>query len=134
MRNARNTIAVCAYAIGITAGVAVFHPATASAAVYGGQCGKGYDVIDSRELEGGTVYLTYNGAKNCVVTVRDRPGKPVRMGAGLRTSKDHSNVIVDDADYTEFAGPVRVAAKGECIDWGGLIGDDQWQTFRVHCG
>ncbi|WP_051164673.1 hypothetical protein [Nocardia testacea] len=90
-------------------------------------------MIDSHKLEGGTVYLTYNGTKNCVVTVRDRPGKPVRMGAGLRTSKDHSNVIIDDADYTELAGPVKVAAKGECIDWGGLIGDDLWQTFKVHC-
>lgn len=134
MMNARKTIAVCASAIGITAGLAVFHPATASAATYGGQCGKGYDVIDSRELKGGTVYLAYNGVKNCVVTVRDRPGKPVRMGAGLRTSKDHGNVIIDDADYTEFAGPVKVEAKGECIDWGGLIGDDQWEAFKVHCG
>ncbi|WP_040793746.1 hypothetical protein [Nocardia paucivorans] len=132
--NTRKKIAVCASAIGIAAGIAGLHPATASAATYGGQCGKGYVVIDSRDLEGGAVYLTYNGENNCVVTVRDRPGKPVRMGAGLRISKDRDSVIVDDDEYTEFAGPVKIAAKGKCIDWGGLIGNDKWEAFKVHCG
>ncbi|WP_327110022.1 hypothetical protein OHB12_19500 [Nocardia sp. NBC_01730] len=134
MINAKKTVAVCASVIGITAGMAVFLPATASAATYGGQCGKGYAVIDSRDLDGATAFLTYNGKTNCVVTVRDQPGKPVRMGAGLRRSGVSTDVVVDDAKYTEFAGPVKVDAKGECIDWGGLIGDDQSQVFRVHCG
>jgi hypothetical protein len=132
--NAKKTIAVCASVIGITAGIAVFLPATASAATYGGQCGKGYDVIDSHDIVGGTAFLTFNGKNNCVVTVRDQPGNPVRMGAGLRRSGDSRAVVVDDAEYTEFAGPVKVEAKGECIDWGGLIGDDEWQVFKVHCG
>jgi len=132
--NAKKTVAVCASVIGITAGMAVFLPATASAATYGGQCGKGYAVIDSRNLDGGTVFLTYNGKTNCVVTVRDQPGKPVRMSAGLRPSRDQRDVVIDDAKYTEFAGPVKVEAKGECIDWGGLIGDDDVEVFKVHCG
>ncbi|MGO4616418.1 spore-associated protein A [Nocardia sp. 2YAB30] len=134
MINVKKAVALCASVIGITAGLTVFLPATASAATYGGQCGKGYEVIDSHALDGATAFLTYNGKTNCVVTVRNQPGQPVRMGAGLRPSRDHSDVVIDDAKYTEFAGPVKVEAKGECIDWGGLIGNDKWQVFKVHCG
>ncbi|MFE3446883.1 spore-associated protein A [Nocardia sp. NPDC059180] len=133
MLNTRKAIAVCAGAIGIAAGTAVLLPATASAATYGGQCGAGFKVIDSHELKGGTVFLTYNGSKNCVVTVRDKPGDPIRMGAGLRLSSDHDKEVIDDDQYKEYAGPVTVEAKGQCIDWGGLIADDKWQTFKVHC-
>ncbi|MFQ6397635.1 spore-associated protein A [Nocardia sp. KC 131] len=134
MINAKKSIAVCAAAIGITAGVAVFLPATASAATYAGQCGDGFKVIDSHELKGGTVFLTYNGRTNCVVTVRDKSGAPISMGAAVRQSKDHSQVVVnDDRVFTDFAY-AKVEAEDKCIDWGGRIKDDLWEEFGVHCG
>lgn len=134
MINVKKPIAVCAAAIGITAGAAVFLPATASAATYGGQCGEGFKVIDSHELKGGTVFLTYDGRTNCVVTVRDKPGEAISMGAGVRQSKDHSQVVVnDDRVFTHFAY-AKIEAEGKCIDWGGRIKDDLFEEFGVHCG
>ncbi|WP_227983770.1 hypothetical protein [Nocardia spumae] len=134
MLNVTKSIAVCAAALGITAAAAVLLPATASAASYHGQCGDGFTVIDKHELKGGTVFLTYNGRTNCVVTVRDKPGEPISMGAAVRQSKDHSAVVInDDRKFSEFAY-AKVEAEGKCIDWGGRIQDDLWQTFGVHCG
>ncbi|MFI6364884.1 spore-associated protein A [Nocardia sp. NPDC050630] len=134
MLNAKKPIAVLAAAIGITAGMAVFLPGTASAATYGGQCGEGFNVIDKHDLKGGTVFLTYNGRTNCVVTVRDKPGEPISMGAAVRQSKDHSQVVInDDRTFTDFAY-AKVEAEGKCIDWGGRIKDDLFEEFGVHCG
>lgn len=61
--NARKSISACAAALGITAGIAIFLPATASAAPYAGQCGSGFNVIDKIDLRGGTVFLTYDGKR-----------------------------------------------------------------------
>ncbi|MEV5652547.1 hypothetical protein AB0L57_30220 [Nocardia sp. NPDC052254] len=134
MINVTKSIAVCAAALGITAGAAILFPATASAATYHGQCGDGFNVIDKHDLKGGTVFLTYNGRTNCVVTVRDHPGEPISMGAAVRQSKDHSAVVInDDRKFGEFAY-AKVEAEGKCIDWGGRIQDDLWQDFNVHCG
>lgn len=134
MVNATKPFAVCAAALGITAGAAHFLPATASAATYTSQCGEGFKVIDSHDLKGGTVFLTYDGKTNCVVTVRDHPGDPISMGAAVRQSKDHSQVVVnDDRTFTDYAY-AKVEAEGKCIDWGGRIKDDLWEDFGVHCG
>ncbi|NKY87208.1 hypothetical protein [Nocardia veterana] len=134
MLNVTKSIAVCAAALGITAGASVLLPATASAAAYQGQCGNGFSVIDKHELKGGTVFLTYDGRTNCVVTVRDKPGEPISMGAAVRQSKDHSAVVInDDRKFSDFAY-AKVEAEGKCIDWGGRIQDDLWQDFNVHCG
>ncbi|MFX0579529.1 spore-associated protein A [Nocardia nepalensis] len=133
MSNAMKIVAACAGAAGIATGAAFFVPATASAASYGNQCGAGYNVIDTHELKGGTIFLTYNGEKNCVVTVRDQPGAPVRMAAGVELSEGKKNVAIDEGQFTEYAGPVYVSAKGRCIDWAGIIGDDKWEIFDVHC-
>jgi len=131
--NALKIVASCAAAAGIATGAAFFVPGTASAATYGNQCGAGYNVIDTHDLRGGTIFLTYNGEKNCVVTVRDQPGAAVRMAAGLELSEGKKDVKIDEGQFTEYAGPVFVSAKGRCIDWGGIIGDDKWQIFNVHC-
>ncbi|WP_280262426.1 hypothetical protein [Nocardia wallacei] len=134
MINAKKSIAAGAAALGITAGLAVFLPATASAASYGGQCGEGFTVVDQHDLRGGTVYLTYNGRTNCVVTIRDTPGEPISMGAAVRQSKDHSAVVInDDRTFTEYAF-AKVEAEGKCIDWGGRIKDDVFEEFGTHCG
>ncbi|CAM5346136.1 hypothetical protein SCALM49S_01532 [Streptomyces californicus] len=58
----------------------------AAAAQYNGACGSGYSVVNSAQIgTKGTVFLTYSSAtgKNCVVTVRTKPGKAVHMTASL---------------------------------------------------
>ncbi|MBB5911622.1 hypothetical protein BJY24_000489 [Nocardia transvalensis] len=143
MINAKKTVAACVGALGISAAAAVFFPATASAAAYGGQCGGGYDVIDTHDIGGGTVFLTYNGDKNCVVTVRDKAGERKAMGAGVQVFDGGANQWYEnEGEFEEYAGPVFVEAKGQCIDWGGYIGgrDKQWTATDhgknppVHCG
>lgn len=118
----------------LATGAAAFFPATASAAPYGNQCGAGYDVVDQHDLKGGTVYLTYNGDQNCVVTVRNDPGAALPMGAGVRLAGEEGNLSLDEGEYTEYAGPVYLPAHGKCIDWGGSITDDKFEDFNVHCG
>ncbi|MBU3064402.1 hypothetical protein KO481_23070 [Nocardia sp. NEAU-G5] len=136
MIEAKRIAAACAGAIGIVAATAALVPATASAAAYGNQCGNGYNVIDSHPLRGGTVYLTYNGEKNCVVTIRDDRGANIDMAAGVELSKNHRDFAQDKKPYTWYAGPVYLQAAHQCIDWGGLIGgtDNMWIGRNVHCG
>ncbi|WP_051021529.1 hypothetical protein [Nocardia araoensis] len=135
MINVKRLSAVCVGAVGIIAAVA---PTTASAATYEeGMCGAGYKVIDSHELKNGTVFLTYNGDQNCVVTVRNHRGAPQRMEAGIALSKNINNDVTQEGDFTWYAGPVRIAAKGQCIYWAGWIGsfeDDGFISDKGHCG
>lgn len=135
MLNTRKFIAVCTAALGIAAGATALLPATAAAAApYGGQCGAGFNVVDKHELRAGTIFLTYNGRTNCVVTVRDHAGAAIPMGAAVRQTKDHSAVVINDGHkFTDFAF-AKVEAQGRCIDWGGFIDNDLWQQFNVHCG
>lgn len=130
----KRVAAACAGAIGIVTATAALVPGTASAAAYGNQCGNGYNVIDSHPLRGGTVYLTYNGDQNCVVTIRDQQGAPIQMGAGVELASNHHDFAQDLKPYTSFAGPAYVRARHQCIDWGGLIADDKWIQRNVHCG
>ncbi|WP_024805755.1 hypothetical protein [Nocardia sp. BMG51109] len=138
MGKAKKTVVACMGALGIAAAGAAIFPATASAAGYGGQCGAGYDVIDSHELKGGTIFLTYNGDQNCVVTVRDKAGDPTKMGAGVRVFDGSGNQKYEnEGEFQEYAGPVFVSAKGQCVDWGGYIGsaENQWTANEpTHCG
>ncbi|RDI55538.1 hypothetical protein [Nocardia mexicana] len=140
MINAKKSLAVCAAALGITAGTAVFLPGTASAADYRGQCGEGFKVIDQHRLDQGkhkgTIFLTYDGRTNCVVTVRDQPGEEIPMAAAVRQHSDHDAVVINDGrKFSEYAF-AKVEAEGKCIDWGGSIEDDLWQTTKPgqHCG
>ncbi|MEU4842417.1 spore-associated protein A [Nocardia testacea] len=136
MINIKQTVATCASVIGIAAGTMLAFPATASAATYGGQCGGGYNVIDSHNLKTGTVFLTYNGDQNCVVTVRNQPGAKQIIGAWLILSGVRPIVGgIEQHEYTTYAGPLYVHAKGHCIDWGGMLQDgDNWTAKNVHCG
>lgn len=104
---------------------------------YNGACGSGYGVIDYINVSGqdtGTVYLTYNSGNgyNCVVTVRAHPGTPIYMDAAVRVSGGTWHE--DFGDYTTYAGPVYVYARGTCIDWGGGINPDYQYRYSVHCG
>jgi hypothetical protein len=128
-------------ALGLTTAAAtvgvLINAAPAQAALYGGQCGSGYGVVNLIDLPDlrGTVYLTYNAStgKNCVVTIRENPGARTLMEAYLRRSGT-STWIEDSDDYTTYAGPVYVSAAGSCVDWGGTIGTASKTRLRTNCG
>ncbi len=115
---------------------------TASAApraggAYNGACGSGYRVVNSAPVSGkGTVYLTYSAktGKNCVVTVRNAPGKPVFVRAELGPSDHSSAPVFDSGKYTAYAGPVHLAAKGRCVDWGGAVESVSVRVAGSNCG
>ncbi|WP_207921183.1 spore-associated protein A [Micromonospora sp. KC721] len=119
-----------------TAG-ALVSAAPAQAALYGGQCGSGYNVVNLIDLPDlrGTVYLTYSTStrKNCVVTLRERPGTATLMEAYLRRSGT-SSWVKDSGNYTTYAGPVYVSAAGSCVDWGGTIGTASRTRTGTNCG
>ncbi|QRX95857.1 spore-associated protein A [Streptomyces noursei] len=106
-------------------------------AAYNGACGGGYGVVNSAPVSGkGTVYLTYSAktGKNCVVTIRNSPGKPVFIHAELGSSDHSSDPVFDSGKYTTYAGPVYLAAKGRCVDWGGAIEKVSVRVAGSNCG
>ncbi|WP_422736625.1 hypothetical protein ACN263_24285 [Micromonospora sp. WMMD729] len=97
-------------------------------------CGSGYYVIDSHGLPGATVYLLYkSNGYNCVVTIKtaDR-GKATMVGAYLILSNDLG--AFDEDPYKYYAGPVRAAAAGKCIQFGGSSRGTVWTSPWGHCG
>jgi hypothetical protein len=136
VRNSQKIAALGLAAAAATAGVLV-NAAPAQAALYGGQCGSGYNVVNVLDLPDlrGTVYLTYNAStgKNCVVTLRENPGAATLMEAFLRRSGT-SSWVKDSGNYTTYAGPVYVSAAGSCVDYGGTIGTATKTRTRTNCG
>lgn len=110
-------------------------PKAAAAVVYNGVCGAGYGVVNSAPIgTAGTVFLTYNSktGRNCVVTQRAKTGAKVYMVASIRLAP--SGVPVTDAgNYTSYAGPVYLAAKGQCVSWSGTIGDSTAGKNGTNC-
>ncbi|GAB1821133.1 spore-associated protein A [Herbidospora sp. RD11066] len=109
----------------------------ASAALYGGQCGSGYNLVNVRDFPDmrGTVYLTYNAStgKNCVVTIREKPGAATLMEAYIRRTGTTTWVKESD-NFTTYAGPVYLSAAGSCVDWGGTIGTASVGRTGTNCG
>ncbi|MFG3102181.1 spore-associated protein A [Streptomyces sp. NPDC048182] len=125
----------------IGAGLLVSAPAAGAAtgkatAAYNGVCGSGYKVVNSLPVGSvGTVYLTYNSStgKNCTVTVRTTTGKATYMVAYLRNVGTDVEQV-DEGQYRSYAGPVYVAARGACVEWGGVIGNLQAWNYGSNCG
>ncbi|GGU93305.1 spore-associated protein A [Streptomyces albospinus] len=135
--------AIAGSAVLAAAGIATMGLATtasaapASAAAYNGACGTGYRVVNSLPVTGkGTVYLMYSAktGKNCVVTVRNSPGKPVFLYTYLGPSDGSSDTVFDSGNYTSYAGPVYLAAKGRCVDWGGTVETVSVSVSGSNCG
>lgn len=121
-----------------TAATTAASAAAAPAAAYNGACGSGYGVVNSAAIgDLGTVYLTYSAktGKNCVVTVRNTKGTAVYMRASVRVliTKD-TQPVVDEGQYTKYAGPVYVTGKGHCIEWSGDIEDYGYYNGGSNCG
>ncbi|MEV5839640.1 hypothetical protein [Nocardia sp. NPDC052112] len=105
----------------------------ANAATPAGLCGSGYYQIDSHSLRYGKIYLLYNGSVNCVVTMKTSyVGTPTLTSAYVLTSQ--SNIKQDQGNFSQYAGPVKISAKGVCIQWGGGVSsstDDGWDVRDV---
>ncbi|GAA4076774.1 M23 family metallopeptidase [Nonomuraea soli] len=99
-------------------------------------CGSGYSVVDSAGLgTAGTVYLLYNNSNgyNCVVTLkRTSLGTPTAVTAYLEVQG--STRITDSGSFGYYAGPVRAAAPGKCVKWGGKAGSSVYDSPFEHCG
>ena len=123
MTKSTRSIAASVIAASVAVGVLVA-PSPAMAESASALCGSGYYNIDSHQLihDGtlvGTIYLSYNGSDDCVVTEKN-------ILTSVKTYTDayvwpaNDNVGTwDGDDYYSYAGPVRAYAKGECIQWGG---------------
>lgn len=132
-----SVIAAAAVGAGMLVAAPAASAATAGAAAsYNGVCGSGYKVVNSMPVGStGTVYLTYNASngKNCTVTVRNSTGSPTYMVAYVR-NVDTNEDQYDEGEYRSYAGPVYVAARGACVEWGGVIGSQQAWNFGSNCG
>ncbi|MFD8545859.1 spore-associated protein A [Streptomyces sp. NPDC059649] len=135
--------AIAGSAVLAVAGLATMATATTATAAptvtaaYNGACGSGYRVVNSVPVTGkGTVYLTYSAktGKNCVVTVRNKPGKPVYVYTYITATDGSSDWVYDSGQYTTYAGPVYLPAKGRCVDWGGAIETVSVSVSGSNCG
>ena len=103
-------------------------------------CGAGYKQVDRAELRSNgaaaaTVYLLYNASNgfNCVVTLkRQAIGQKSAVGAYLEVQG--SKRATDAGQYAYYAGPVRAAAPGRCVRWGGSYGSAKRDVPFGHCG
>ncbi|MCK2215560.1 N-acetylmuramoyl-L-alanine amidase [Actinomadura sp. ATCC 31491] len=99
-------------------------------------CGSGYSVIDKAALgTSGTVYLLYNSGTgyNCVATI-----KATSLGTASATSAylevQGKTRVTDSGNFAYYAGPVRAAAAGKCVKWGGKAGSSAYDSPFEHCG
>ncbi|GID94045.1 CHAP domain-containing protein [Amorphoplanes digitatis] len=97
-----------------------------------GLCGAGYSVIDSHDLGSATIYLLYGAGRNCVATLVDRGDGAVGLNATL--SVQDGSRVSDPGLYQWYAGPVRLAAAGSCVRWGGSYQSSSWVSDWEHCG
>ncbi|GAA1205621.1 phage tail tip lysozyme [Prauserella alba] len=99
-------------------------------------CGSGFKVINQHGLNGnGRVYLMYNGAtgKNCVTTIKNtKIGKKSPTSAFLKVQNGTRGE--DKGNFGYYAGPVKKYAAGQCVKWGGSVGDKSYASGFEHCG
>lgn len=136
-------VAIAGTGLIATAGTASAATSSAAAeasprAAYNGACGAGYSVVNSAGIADlGTVFLTYDSTtgKNCVVTVRNETGEPLHMAASVRAlDEEGTPAEVDEGEFTSYAGPVYVKGAGLCIEWSGVIGEEEYFNSGSNCG
>jgi predicted Ser/Thr protein kinase len=97
-------------------------------------CGAGYRVIDSHPVGGARIYLLYNAhaGANCVLTMVARSSGRIPLSASLivRGGGHQSR----SGTFMFYAGPVRLPAKGKCVQWGGATRSAKWASGWSHCG
>ncbi|MGW0802216.1 M23 family metallopeptidase [Nonomuraea sp. NPDC002799] len=98
-------------------------------------CGSGYAVIDSAALTGGRAYLLYNSGNgfNCVATLKTTNlGKASPVSAFLEPQG--ASRTTNSGGFSYYAGPVKRAASGKCVKWGGSVGSSSYTSPFEHCG
>ncbi|MDP4503345.1 M23 family metallopeptidase [Nonomuraea turcica] len=99
-------------------------------------CGSGYKVIDSAALgTAGTAYLLYNtgNGNNCVATIK-KTSLGTASAASAFLEVEGKPRVTDSGNFAYYAGPVRAAAAGKCVKWGGKAGSATYTSPFEHCG
>jgi hypothetical protein len=103
-------------------------------------CGAGYKQVDRAGLQSGgaavgTVYLLYDAASgfNCVVTVKSA-SVGAKTAASAYLEVQGRQRVTDAGRFAFYAGPVRAAAPGRCVRWGGSYGAVRRDMPFGHCG
>ncbi|MGY0056500.1 hypothetical protein ACWY4P_08065 [Streptomyces sp. LZ34] len=92
--------------------------------------------IDTLEFYSGYTYLYYSSAtgKNCAYTVpKSGSGTRQFMYVGLFRASDNAGVW-DEGDYTQYAGPVYLDARGTCVLFNGQVSSWSGNSGWGHCG
>jgi murein DD-endopeptidase MepM/ murein hydrolase activator NlpD len=105
------------------------------------RCGAGFDVIDEAALTsaGGRsqvrVYLLYNpgSGRNCVVTLKHTALGDASAASAYLEVQGNAR-MTDRGSFGYYAGPVRAAAPGRCVKWGGSVGAAAYDSPFEHCG
>ncbi|WP_237755144.1 hypothetical protein [Nocardia nova] len=139
VRTVRLTLAAAAVVAGT---IAAAGPANA-VATPAEACGNNYHEIDHHDLPLATIYLLYNGTDNCVVTRKNEyVGTPTAVNASIEIAGQPTTRVSDSrTDYKYYAGPVRISAKGKCIQWEGEAQKpgkyadivNYWKSKPSHC-
>jgi hypothetical protein len=120
----------------IAASVAYATPVRAATNPYTakGVCGSSYHELEHHGISGAVIYLMWNGADNCVATIKtSNIGKKTETEAILEV-KSPSGFFADHDDYAYYA-VVKEYAAGSCIKWGGMTTAEIWESpVWDHCG
>jgi hypothetical protein len=121
----------------LVAGIALAAPASAATNPYTqySVCGSGYHELDHHALTSSVVYLMYNGATDCVVTIKTKYiGTKTDTESILEVRSNPIEVADDEGNYAYYAAS-SVRAPGICIKWGGMDRDSVWESpVWDHCG
>ncbi|GAA3680805.1 hypothetical protein GCM10022224_051250 [Nonomuraea antimicrobica] len=135
-----------AAAVGVAMLATLFVSAAATPASAAGPCGSGYNLVGtySISLHGmkyGTLEVRWNGStgKNCALAygTGSNYGRSALKSARIKVAGADNWADSEVGTYKYYAGPVYVAARGECITvFGSIKGDSKLATTRkenVHC-
>nr|BFE73919.1 hypothetical protein GCM10020092_072200 [Actinoplanes digitatis] len=56
------------------------------------------------------------------------------VGLNATLSVQDGSRVSDPGLYQWYAGPVRLAAAGSCVRWGGSYQSSSWVSDWEHCG
>jgi hypothetical protein len=118
----------------VAASVANAGPAQAATNPYtaAGVCGSSYHELEHHSISGAVIYLMWNGADNCVATMKtSNIGKKTETEAILEV-KSPTGFYSDEGSYAYYAAIARPAAG--CIKWGGMTTAIWESPVWGHCG
>ena len=139
MRNSRTHVAALCAALAVLAAIPSAASARKNPYTAAGVCGPGFKVIDrhplydynpanGRKILLASVVLTYNSrtGENCAATMKRyrvglrRPMFGDFLYVALAARPLGPNTAAGQAgEFKYFAGPVKVPARGRCVQWGG---------------